>query len=242
MDWLDRFLNKLEGSPDAARRPEKAEVSEGLIKQYFRLRYKVESDFSKIDDSDYGRCKALEKQIERAGISVESRYQRFKAEKRSMPKEESEALYVAEDIHQEPTEEKKVTVYRTAKKGEEIVDKVEIQNIRPDGSVEVITKRAIYLAACGKKISKEEIAGFCDICGEAVCPEHAKHCVGYGGFPCNKLLCAKHTFSLPDEDGTEQPYCFEHHEMKICLQENPPVFDPKPEKKPKDAEKDKDDE
>jgi hypothetical protein len=226
----------------ALRLPEKPEISEGLIKQYFRLRYKVESDFSKIDDSDYERCKVLEKQIERVGVSVESRYQRFKAEKRSMPEEESEALDVAEDIHQEPTKESRRTSFVTAKKDEEIIDKEEIQNIRPDGSAEVITKRTTYVAACGKKISQDEVAGFCGICKEAVCPEHVKYCIGYGGFPCHKLLCVKHTFYFPDEDGTMQPCCLEHYEMKVYFQENPPDFDSKPEKKPKDTEKDKDDE
>ena len=242
MGWLDRLLNKLEESSNTSKPLEKGEVSEDLIKQYFRLRYKIESDLSKIDDSDYERCKTLQKQIERAGVSVESRYRRFKAERMSTPEEESEALEVAEDIYQEPTEEKKVTVYRTAKKGEEIVTKSETQIITQGGNVIAQTTITIPVAACGKRITQKEIGGFCDICEEAVCSEHVNYCVSYGDFPCHKLLCPKHTFYFTEHDGTRQPCCSEHYEMKVYYQENILDFDSKPEKKSKDSKKEEDSE
>jgi len=221
----------------------KAEVSEDLIKQYFRLRYKIESDFSKTDDSDYERCRTLQKQVERAGVNVESKYQRFKTEKRFMPQEESEASDVAEEIYQEPGETEEKTIYHHIKKGEEIVTKRETQIIGRGGGAKITTIITIPVAACGKNLSsKDEIAGFCAVCQEAVCSEHAKHCVGYEGFPCNKLLCANHTLYFTEQDGTKEPCCLDHYAMKECFKENPPLFDSKPEKKPKDTKESKDDE
>ena len=157
-----------------------------------------------------------------------------------MPKEESEALDVAEEIYQEPTTERQVSSFVTARRGEEIVNKEETQTVREDGSVVVISRKTIHVAACGKKLSsQDEIAGLCAVCNQAVCSEHAKYCVGYGGFPCNKLLCAKHTFYFPDENGAMLPCCLEHYEMKMYLQEDILAFDSEPEKKSKESKKSK---
>ncbi len=243
MGWLDRLLDKLEESSNTSKPLEKGEVSEDLIEQYFRLRYKIESDLSKIGDSDYERCRTLQKQIERAGVNVESRYRRFKAERMSTPEEESETLDVAEDMLQEPAETEEKTIYHHIKKGEEIVTKRERQIIGRGGGAKITIIITVPVAACGKKLSShDEIAGFCAVCQEAACSEHAKHCVGYEGFPCNKLLCGNHTIYFTEQDGTEQPCCLDHYEMKIWLEKNPPLFDSKPGRKRKGSEKDEDDE
>lgn len=242
MGWLKRLLNKLEEVSATSLPPEKTGASENLIKQYCKQRYKIESCLEKgmeVDDFEHKNYKTLQERIRRAGVNVEKKYQKFKVEKKFMPKEESEALGVAEEIFQRPTEGREVTVFVTPKKGEEIVDKREKQVIGPDGSVETVTEIASLIAACGKKLSsKDEIAGFCDVCEKAECSEHIKYCAGYKDLPCNKLLCIKHTYYFTDEDGTVKPYCAEHYNMKFYYQKSAPDFDSKSEKKPKKPEKD----
>jgi len=242
MGWLKRLLKKVEEVSATSLPPGKTGPSENLIKQYCKQRYKIESCHEKavrVDDFEQKNYKTLQERIKRAGVNAEKEYQKFKAEKKLMPKEESDLLDVAEEIYQQPTEVREVTVPITPKKGEEIVDRRERQVIGPDGSVETVIEIAILIAACGKKLSsKDEIAGFCDVCDKAECSEHIKYCAGYKDLPCNKLLCFKDTFYFTEEDGTRQPYCVEHYNMKIYYQKSVPDFDSKSEKKPKKPEKD----
>lgn len=241
MGWLKSILDKF-GEASATLPPGKTGASENLIKQYCKQRYKIESCREKgkeIDDSELEKYETLQKRVNRAGVNVEKKYQKFKAEKKFMPKEESEALDVAEEIYQRPTEIREVTVPVTPKRGEEILDKREKQVIGPDGSVETVIEIPILIAACGKKLSsKDEIAGFCDVCEKAECSEHINRCAGFGNIPCNKLLCFKHAINFTDEDGIDKFYCLEHYNMQFYYQKSVPDFDSKSEKKLKKPEKD----
>jgi len=137
-----------------------------------------------------------------------------------MSKNESEALKAAEDIFAEPTVSREKKIYRTVKKGEEIITREERQDIRKDGGAESVTTITIPVAACGKTISSEgDIAGFCVVCDEAICHDHANYCEGYGGDPCQKLLCSKHIFYF--REGEEKHlYCEKHYDMRIFYDDN----------------------
>jgi hypothetical protein len=241
MDWLKRLLDKLEEVSTGSPTPVRTVGTANLIKQYCKQRYKIESCREKgiqVDPFEQKKYETLHKRIKRAGINAEQEYQRFKAEKRFMPEEESDALEVAEEIYRPSDESRVKTVFVTPKKGEEIVDRRERQVIGPDGSVETEIETTDLVAACGKKLSsKNEIAGFCDVCGKAECSEHVRYCSGYD-LPCNKLLCIKDTFYFTEEDGTEKPYCAEHYNLKFYYQKSVPDSGSKSEKKPKKPEKD----
>jgi hypothetical protein len=241
MGWLKRILNRSEKEP-VTLAPGKTGASENLIRNYCKIRYELESGISKafdIDDAKYKRCKALHRQLTESGVDAESRYQRFKAERKSLPKEQADALDVAEDIYQEPTENEEVTVYKPVKRGEEIVTKRETQTIRSGGAVVARTVITIPVAACGKRLSsQEQIAGFCAVCDEAVCSEHATYCTGFNDFPCGKLLCRKDTIYFTDAEGERKPFCNDHYNMKYYRQASIPESDSKREKKPKNLEKD----
>lgn len=234
MGWLKRFLqNKPEQRHKPPQRRKEILVTENLIQRYCKKRYEIES-LAEVDESEYRRFKRLESNIESAGYDVDQLYKKFIAERRSMPAEESEALDVAEEIFQEPTKSSKKTAFKSPKKDEEFTSESEEQAIGPDGDVNSIVKEIKPVAACGKKLSsKDEIAGFCDECNKAVCSEHIKHCVGHANYPCQKLLCPKHTFYFPDQDGNRQPCCEKHYTMKFFLQENPLDAEPISKDKPK---------
>jgi hypothetical protein len=240
MGWLKRLSEGFEEA-FATLPPGKTGASENLIKQYFRQRYKIEScreNGEEVDAFELKKYEALQKRMRRKDIDVEKKYQKFKAERKSLPKEKSKALDDAEDIYQEDTENEEVTVFKTVKRGEEIVTKRETQSIRISGAVVVRAVITIPVAACGKRLSsQEQIAGFCAVCDEAVCSEHIRYCAGYNDTPCGKLLCKKHTHNFTEEDGTEQPCCADHYNMRIHLQKNFLESDSEPRKKPKKPEK-----
>lgn len=241
MGWFKRLLDGFEEGSGTLP-PGKTGVSENLVKQYCRQRYKIESCREKGEDVDafeLEKYETLRKRVERAGVDIEKKYQRFKAERRSLPEKESISLDDAEDIYQEPTQNEEVTIFKTVKRGEEIVTKRETQTIRSGGAVVARTVITIPVAACGKKLSsQEQIAGFCTVCDEAVCSEHATYCTGFKDFPCDKLLCRKDTIYFTDAEGERKPFCHTHYNMKYYYQESVPENDSKREKKPKNLEKD----
>ena len=150
-----------------------------------------------------------------------------------MPADDVESAM--EDIYREAGQKIKRVEYHTVKKGEGIKVKVERQEITRGGAAVIEEITIVPVAACGKKLrSQEDIAGFCAVCEEGVCHEHAKFCAGYGGFPCNKLLCGKHAISYTDENGGEVfPVCAEHYSMRAAFQKNAPAFEPREKKKGK---------
>lgn len=243
MGWLKGLLDGFkEGS--ATLPVGTTSSSENLVKQYCKQRYKIESCREKSEDVDAFELKkyeTLRKKVERAGINAERRYQRFKAEKKSLPKEEGEALDVAEDTLQEPAIRQTKTSFVTPKEDEELTDESEEDHFGLDGAVTSVKKTTIIIAACGKRLSsKDEIAGFCAVCKKAVCSEHIRYCAGYDNIPCGKLLCKKHTYPFIDEDGTEQPCCADHYNMRVYLKKNILDSDSELGKKPKKPEKESD--
>ena len=138
-----------------------------------------------------------------------------------LTKEEGNALDVAQDMHTEPTILVEKTVNQVLKKGEEITTKKEIQTITREGKAESAIITTMPIVACGKTVSSErDIEGFCSVCEEAICKEHAKYCSGYESFACRKLLCPKHTLYFPDENGEQQPCCVDHFNMKTYYKKN----------------------
>jgi len=145
-------------------------------------------------------------------------------------REEREAIDIAEEIYQEPSSFKEETVFETVKKGKGITTKQETQIIGKGGNATAVTTTTIPVAACGRRINSEaDIAGFCSVCGEAVCQEHAQYCKGYGSSLCQKLLCPKHVLHFTDEDGESQPCCIDHYNMRVYYRENIP--EPRQKKK-----------
>jgi hypothetical protein len=243
MGWLKRLSEGFEEA-FATLPPGKTGASENLIKQYFRQRYKIEScreNGEEVDAFELKKYETLQKRIRRKDIDVEKKYQKFKAERKSLPKEEGEALDVAEDTLQEPTVRETKTSFVTPKQDEELTDESEEDHFSPDGAVTSVKKTTIIIAGCGKRLSsKDEIAGFCAECKKAVCSEHIRYCAGYDNIPCGKLLCKKHTYPFIDEDGTEQPCCADHYNMRVYLKKNLLDSDSEPGKKPKKPEKESD--
>lgn len=178
------------------------------------------------------------------GVDLEAlngSYQGKKARKTFIPEEEAETLDVAEKIHQPYTQSSERIGFSTPTRGKKITAKGEKEILKPDGSAESIIETTELIAACGKKLSsKEEIAGFCDVCGKGECSEHVRYCVGYKDFPCNKLLCIKDTRYFTEEDGTRQPCCPDHYNVRLYRQKSVPDFEPEPEKKPKKPEEGQD--
>lgn len=178
------------------------------------------------------------------GVDLEAlngSYQGKKARKTFIPEEEAEDLDVAEKIHRQTTGSKETTVFVIPSMGKKIITTGQKDILKPDGSAESITETTALIAACGKKLSsKEEIAGFCDVCGKGECSEHVRYCVGYKDFPCNKLLCIKDTRYFTEEDGTRQPCCPEHYNVRLYRQKSVPDFETEPEKLPKKADKGED--
>jgi len=243
MGWLKRLLDGFEEASGTLP-PGKTGASENLIKQYCKQRYKIESCREKgeeVDDSELEKYETLQKRVNRAGIDAEKKYQKFKAERNSLPKEKSEVLDDAEDILQEPAVRKIKTGFATAKEDEEITDESEEDYVTSTGALTSVKKTTIIIAACGKRLSsKDEIAGFCAECKKAVCSEHIRYCAGYDNMPCGKLLCKKHTYNFTEEDGTEQPCCADHYNMRVYLKKNFLDSDSEPRKKPKKPEKESD--
>jgi len=134
--------------------------------------------------------------------------------------EEIEALRDAEHFHQEPVVEETRVVFKTVMQGQEMATERKEQRLEKDGSATNITTTIVPVAACGKKISENEIAGFCGVCGKAVCSEHVQSCPGYQGIPCNKLLCPGDANYLQEIDGTSKAYCAEHYDMMVLLDIN----------------------
>jgi hypothetical protein len=243
MSWLKRLIEGFEEA-SATSPHRKASPSENTVKQYCRQRYKIEScreNGEEVDAFELKKYETLRKRVERAGVDAERRYQRFKAERRSLPEEKSRALDAAEDIFRGSDTTKATTGFVTPKEDEELTDESEEQYISPDGEAISVKKTTVIVAACGKRLSsKGEIAGFCAECKKAVCLEHIKYCAGYDNMPCGKLLCKKHTHNFTEEDGTEQPCCADHYNMRIYLQKNFLESDSEPRKKPKKPEKESD--
>ncbi len=240
MAWLKKLLNKLEEA-SAPLPPGKNTASQNLISQYCRQRYKIEScrkNGEEIDAFELKQYETLRKRVERAGIGAEKKYQKFKAERNSLPKEESKALDVADNIYQDSDVMKKMTGFVTPKQDEELTDESQEDNVDGNGVATSVKKTAIIIAACGKRLSsKDEIAGFCAECKKAVCSEHIRECAGYNDMPCGKILCSKHTYYFTEEDGTRQPCCADHYSMRVYLQKNFLDSDSEPGKKPKKFEK-----
>lgn len=243
MGWLKRLLDGFEEASSTLP-PGKTSVSENLIKQYCKQRYKIEScrkNGEEIDAFELKKYETLRKRVERASIDAEKKYQKFKAERNSLPKEESEALDVADNIYRDSDVMKKMTGFVTPKQDEELTDESQEDNVDGNGVATSVKKTAVIIAACGKRLSsKDEIAGFCAECKKAVCSEHIRYCAGYDNMPCGKLLCKKHTHNFTEEDGTEQPCCADHYNMRIYLQKNFLESDSEPRKKPKKPEKESD--
>lgn len=146
-----------------------------------------------------------------------------------MPADDVESAM--QDIYRETTRKIKTTKYHTVKKGEAIRVKVETQEITKDGVAVIEEITTIPIAACGRNLrSQNDIAGFCAVCEQGVCHEHAKFCAGYGGFPCNKLLCGRHAISYTDENGEVFPCCADHYSMRAAFQKNAPAFEPREKK------------
>ena len=138
---------------------------------------------------------------------------------------EDDALDVSEDMLQDRGVESKRMVFRVVMRGEEIETKVERQEITEHGALRVVKIITVPVAACGRKLkSYEDIAGFCSVCDQAECSEHAKYCEGFEGSPCQELLCGKHVLYAKNENGEKVPCCPKHYEMRFYFERNPKAF------------------
>jgi hypothetical protein len=146
-----------------------------------------------------------------------------------MPDEDPESAM--EDIYRDTGTKIKATRFQTVKKGETLRVKVETQRITRGGGAEIEETTTVPIESSGKRMrGQDDIAGFCAICEENVSHENARFCAGYGGFPCNKLLCARHAISFTDDNGEVFPCCQEHYRLREAFRKNAPAFEPREKK------------
>lgn len=197
--------------------PKGFRLTQNVVDRYCRLRQDIEEGEIAEYDDRYEQFKRLENNIRSAGQNVNKLYEEFLAGREFLPEEEREALDIAEEIFQEPTEKRKSTKFMTPTKGEDFVEERESDHIYADGSATSVSEETIAIAACGKKLSsKDEIVGFCSVCDKAICSDHEEYCVGYGTSRCGKLLCPDHVYIF-QTNSESHPCCDHHYKTRMYL-------------------------
>jgi hypothetical protein len=222
---------KKKGKKKASRK--KAAIPEGAKGERERLQEKFTATIEQGQPLDEDEVKLYNQLMGKASSAPRLQNQEPAKGKMLYSEREQKAYEDAKEIYRPTTATRKTTTTTTPKRGKPFDEESEEREVEDDGSGTSTTKTSILVAACGKRITKEEIVGYCDVCEEAVCPEHNYRCQGYEENPCNKPLCAKHVYFFEEEDGTKIPCCPEHYKMRYFYQKKP-FFGMKPKKKEKE--------
>lgn len=167
------------------------------------------------DEKTMRELLALEEELRNSGYDPKKLYADFLRQMRERiqritPQHESDADDLSQDINgfSKPISKQKIII-----KPVNLTDKglvVRQEGMREtDQGMEYSISDVLIIAACGRRVRGNEVAGRCDVCGRYECSsEHLFLCYEQG---CkNKSLCIKCTRFLEIEPGKKVPYCKDH--------------------------------
>ena len=229
-NWFSRIGSKIEKfnkeieekyGDGAGRREIIPKDEKTLVIQYCMLRNEVETmeqQGEDVPEERYSLLGSYRKAIKDNNINPNMVYQHFKQQQGGLMQPQQGMANIAEDIFREADRTREIIEDMELKKGDIFEKKTESTIMKPGGAIEITKTSKMVITVCQKRVSESEIAGYCSVCGKAVCKTHAFHCEGYGGEFCGDLLCPKDRRGIPDSEGKMIYYCPKHYNIASWYQ------------------------
>lgn len=190
-----------------------------MKEEYVRKKAMVQEMLNRnVEPDERTMCEllALEEELRKSGYEPEKLYADFLREmweriQRITPRHQGEPGDLDQDINGlfKPISKQKIIIKPVNLTDRGLVIRQEGMRETEEG-MEYSISNVVIIAACGRRVRGNEVAGRCDVCGNyECCDEHLFLCYEQG---CeNKSLCIKCARFLEIEPGKKVPYCEKHH-------------------------------